>query len=76
MLDRGADEELKIDRAHRIRKPPGVREDVPRDVIIKFHLYEDKAKIWSKLRGIHPVQYENIDIHGGWWELLYLAEMF
>lgn len=58
LLGRSLDEELKIDRVHGIRKPPSVREDVPRDIIVKFHQYEDKAKIWSKLRGIRPVKFK------------------
>lgn len=62
MLDRRVDEDIKIDHVHRIRKPPGLREDLPRDVIIKFHLFEDKAKIWSKLRGVHPVQFESTEL--------------
>lgn len=52
VLGRGEGDDLKIDRVHRVRKPPGLNEDVPRDVIVKFHLYEDKAKIWSKLSGL------------------------
>lgn len=46
----------------RVRKPLCLKEDVPRDVIIKFHQYEDKAKIWSKLRGMPPIQYERRDL--------------
>lgn len=62
ILDRRLDEDLKIDRVHRVRKPPGLREEIPRDVIIKFHLYEDKARIWSKLRGVSPVKFESVEL--------------
>lgn len=31
ILDRGPNKELKIDRVHRLRKPPSVSEDTPRD---------------------------------------------
>lgn len=62
LLRRNIEEELKLDRVHRIRKPPSVREDLPRDVIVMFHQYEDKAKIWSKLRGVQSVKYNNGEI--------------
>lgn len=62
ILDWRLDEDLKIDRVHRVRKPPGLREEIPRDVIIKFHLYEDKARIWSKLRGVSPVKFESVEL--------------
>lgn len=62
LLGRNPDCELKIDQVHRIRKPPNVREDVPRDIIVKFHQFEDKAKIWSKLRGVQPVKFNNEEI--------------
>lgn len=45
ILDRGLNEELKIDRVHRLRKPPSVSDDIPRDVIIRFHHFEEKARI-------------------------------
>lgn len=48
------DEILRIDRVHRIRKPPNMRQDIPRDIIVKFHSYEDKEKIWTNLRGAPP----------------------
>lgn len=62
ILDRGQNEELKIDRVHRVRKPPGVSEDSPRDVIIRFHHYEDKARIWSNLRKAQPVKFDGTEI--------------
>lgn len=58
LLGREEDEELKIDRVHRIRKPLGMKEETPRDVIVKFHRYTDKEKIWRNLRERHPLQYE------------------
>lgn len=56
VLGRGEGDDLKIDRVHRVKKPLGLKEDVPRDVIVKFHQYEDKAKIWSRLRGVHTLR--------------------
>lgn len=47
---------------HKVRKPPGLREEKPRDIIIKFHLYDNKAKIWSKLRGLPPLQFERTEL--------------
>lgn len=60
----GLEEEttLKIDRVHRIRKPPNLRSDTPRDVIVKFHSFEDKDKIWKNLRGTPSVRFEDKDI--------------
>lgn len=62
LLGRNPESELKIDRVHRIRKPPNMRDDAPRDVIVKFHQFEDKAKIWSKLRGALPIKFNNQEI--------------
>lgn len=50
ILGRREDEALRIDRVHRVRKPPNLKQDSPRDVIVKFHSYEDKEKIWKSLR--------------------------
>lgn len=49
ILYRRLDEDLKVDRVHRVSKPLGLREEIPRDVIIKFYLYEAKARIWSEI---------------------------
>lgn len=62
ILGRREEEVLKIDRVHRIRKPPNLRKEVPRDVIIKFHSYEEKEKIWRGLRGASPVCFENTEL--------------
>lgn len=62
LLGRREDEVLRIDRVHRIRKPPHIKQDIPRDVIIKFHQYEDKEKIWKKLKGAPPLKFENKDL--------------
>lgn len=50
LLDRREEDDLKIERVHRVRKPPDLNVEVPRDVIVRFHLYEDKAKIWGRQR--------------------------
>lgn len=56
------DEVLRIDRVHRIRKPSNMKQDIPGDVIVKFHSYEVKEKIWNNLRGAPPVRFENKDL--------------
>lgn len=56
ILGRQEDESLRIDRVHRIRKSPNMREDVPRDVIVKFHSYEVKEKIWNNIQGVSPLR--------------------
>lgn len=61
-LGRNKEEDLKLDRVHRIRKPPNIKEDTPRDIIVRFHQYEDKNKIWKSLRGVQAVKYNNSDI--------------
>lgn len=61
ILGRREDEVLRIDRVHRIRKPPNMRQDIPRDVIVKFHAYEDKEKIRTNLRGA-PLSYDNKEL--------------
>lgn len=38
---------FKIERVHRIRKPKNIAKDIPRDVIVRFHYYDDKAQIWE-----------------------------
>lgn len=44
---------LKIERVHRIRKPQNISADLPRDVIVRFQLYEEKAQIWGKSEDKH-----------------------
>lgn len=36
---------IKFERVHRIRKPAEISGDVPRDVIARFHNYQDKEQI-------------------------------
>lgn len=62
LLGRDKKEDLKVDRVHRVRKPPNMKEEIPRDIIVRFHQYEDKDKIWKSLRGAQPVKYDNSDI--------------
>lgn len=59
ILGRREDKALRIDRVHRIRRPPHIKQDIPRDVIIKFHLYEDKERIWKSLKGAPPIRFED-----------------
>lgn len=55
---------IKLDRAHRVRKPVEIRGDAPRDVIVRFHNFQDKEKIKSSLRANQQVKYgeENLQI--------------
>lgn len=53
---------LKVDRVHRIRKPAEIREDVPRDVIVRFHNYQDKEEISSNLRKNMQAKYGEISL--------------
>lgn len=59
ILGRHEEEALRIDRVHRARKPPNIKQEIPRDVIVKFHSYEDKEKIWKNLKGAPPISFEN-----------------
>lgn len=45
LLDKGVDECLKIDRIHWVRKPKQIAADRPRDIIVRFQKYEEKAEI-------------------------------
>lgn len=54
---------LKLDRVHRIRKPPEIRGDAPRDVIMQFHNYLDKEQINSNLRKNNQAKYGETSLH-------------
>lgn len=62
LMGKNPDSDLKIDRVHRIRKPHNLRGDTPRDIIVKFHQFEDKANIWARLRGARPIKFNNQEI--------------
>lgn len=48
---------IKFERIHRIRKPPKVAADVPRDVIARFHKYQDKENIRTYMKSNQPAKY-------------------
>lgn len=41
---------IKFDRVHRIRKPPEIKGDVPRDVIARFHNFQDKELVKTYIK--------------------------
>lgn len=52
----------KIERTHRVGKLFNSDHQRPRDIIIRFRYYEDKALILSKMRGKPPVKFEGSEI--------------
>lgn len=62
LLDKGIDERLKIDRNHRVRKLKNIIADRPRDILVRFQTYEEKAEIWCKMRGRPPIRYEGVEL--------------
>lgn len=62
LMGKRIEEPLLIDRVHRVRRPTHVKQDTPRDVIVKFHQYEDKEKIWKSLKGAPPIMFEDKEL--------------
>lgn len=58
-----AGRKLKLDRVHRIRKPPEIRGDAPRDVIVRFHNYADKEQISANLKKNRQAKYGETNLH-------------
>lgn len=50
--------ELRIERAHRTRRPLGLRGEAPREIIVRFESLEEKSQIWKNLKGKPPIVYE------------------
>lgn len=50
-------DKIKFDRVHRIRKPAEIKGDVPRDVIARFHNYQDKELVKTCMKKNQPVRY-------------------
>lgn len=48
LLGRAVSESLKTERVQRIRRPQSVMKETQRDIIVRFHSYEEKAQIWGK----------------------------
>lgn len=57
LLGREEVEQTRIERVHRIRRPQGIPTEVPRDIIVRFHYFEDKAQIWGRLKKMPPIKY-------------------
>lgn len=53
---------LKVDRVHRLRKPPDVRGNPPRDVIVRFHNFADKEQITSNLKRNLQAKYKDTNL--------------
>lgn len=58
LLGRAMSEPLKIEKVHRFKRPLGIPIETPRDIIVRFHNYEEKAQIWGSLRGVSTLKYE------------------
>ncbi|XP_040181176.1 meiosis-specific nuclear structural protein 1-like [Rana temporaria] len=52
---------LKIERVHRVGNPQQIERYGPRDVIVRFRNYVDKAEIWGRLRG-KSLRYRDIEL--------------
>lgn len=57
-----AGRKLKLDRVHRLRKPPDIRGDSPRDVIVRFHNFADKEQITSNLKRNLQAKYKDTNL--------------
>lgn len=58
MVRRGSKtSKIKYERIHRIRKPPEIAGDVPRDVIARFHNFQDKEQIRACLKNNQSAKY-------------------
>ena len=62
LLENGAEEPLKIERVHRVGRIRGGGGNWPRDIIVRFRYFEDKAVVWSKLRRKPPLSYDGAEI--------------
>lgn len=62
LLDKGVNERLKIDRIHWVRKPKNITTDGPRDILVRFQKYVEKAEIWGKMRGRPLIRYEGAEL--------------
>lgn len=58
-----AGRKLKLDRVHRVRKPPEIRGDAPRDIIVRFHNFTDKEQITSNLKKNRQAKYGETNLH-------------
>lgn len=43
---------------HRVRKPATLAAEIPRDIIARFHYFQDKEQIWQSLKNKQPIKHE------------------
>lgn len=51
-------EKIKFERVHRVRKPATLAAEISRDIIARFHYFQDKEQIWQSLKNKQPIKYE------------------
>lgn len=57
LINPAENKKIKLDRMHRIRKPAEISKEAPRDVIVRFHNYQDKEMIKASLKNNQSVKY-------------------
>ena len=62
LLEKPIEDPIRIERVHRVGNPQRANAERTRDVIVRFRLYEDKEKVWKKLRGQSPIVFEGIEL--------------
>lgn len=62
MLGLAETEKIKFERIHRIRKPAEMAGDILRDVIERFHKFQDKEQIWTSLKSNQPAKYKETSL--------------
>lgn len=62
MLGREAAEILKLDRVHKIIRYQSQADDRPRDVIVRFHFFEEKSKIIENIQKTAGISNEGTEL--------------
>lgn len=57
ILGKEESNEIKIERAYRLRRPQGLPMETPRDIIVRFERWEEKNQIWINLKRKSPIEY-------------------
>lgn len=55
--------DLKVDRIHWLPKPTYLSDNIPRDVILRFHFYYAKERLSSRQRDQIPAPYSNLQFY-------------
>lgn len=58
MLGLSETDKIKFERVHRVRKPAELAGEILRDVIARFHNFQDKEQIWPSLKFKQLVKFE------------------